>query len=149
MMVWSLDRLTREGIEAALKKLSHLEQHLGVEFYSLQEPFLSTATADRSQRELMVTLMAWAAKWESVRRSERLKARAQQTRTNAEKIGVRAKWGKGKMPTPKDVEFFAKLRAEGKTFSEIAEYTGFGRATVYRAVSKRKTNGQVRAEHVH
>lgn len=143
LMVWSLDRLTREGIESAFQKLNYLEQHLGVEFYSLQESFLSTASADRSQRELMVTLMAWAAKWESIRRSERLKAKAHQRRMNAEKLGARARWGRGRMPTPRDIAAFQEMRAKGMYYKDIARATGFGHATVYRAINKntRKTPG--------
>src|SRR5205823_2740532 len=45
LAIWSLDRICRGGIEAAFALLAELEQHLGADLFSLQEPFLSTATA--------------------------------------------------------------------------------------------------------
>jgi DNA invertase Pin-like site-specific DNA recombinase len=62
LMVWAWDRFSREGIEGAFRELRYLEDHLGAAFWSLQEPFLSTA-APREQRELLLGIIAWAARW--------------------------------------------------------------------------------------
>lgn len=64
LMIWAWDRYSRDGIEGAFRELCHLEDHLGACLWSLQEPFLSTA-APRDQRELLLSIVAWAARWES------------------------------------------------------------------------------------
>ena len=86
--IWALDRVCRGGIEAAFSLLAELEQHLGANLFSLQEPFLSTATADRQARELMVAMMSWVAKWESQRKSDRLKAKVHSKKQKAELLVV-------------------------------------------------------------
>jgi DNA invertase Pin-like site-specific DNA recombinase len=94
LMVWALDRLVRGGIETAFAFLRELEEHLGASLFSLQEPFLSTATSDRQTRELMVALLSWIARWESQRRSERLRAKADTKRNRAAALNQRAGWGR-------------------------------------------------------
>lgn len=140
LMVWSLDRLARGGVEDAFGKVRHLEEHLGVGVYSLQEPFLSTATADRQTRELLLAVLAWAARWESQRRSERLRAKADTKRREAGKLGQRARWGRGHLPTAQDEVEVRRLRApapkgEGLSFRAIAKRTGIALATVHRLCS--------------
>ena len=73
-MVWAWDRFSREGIEGAFRELRYLEDHLGASLWCLQEPFLSTA-APREQRALLLSIIAWAARWESQRKSDRLRAK--------------------------------------------------------------------------
>src|SRR3990172_6850869 len=75
LMVWATDRIYREQAAGIFARIAYLEQHLGVRYYSLQEPFLCTGT-DPRQRELLLFLFSWLANWESTRRSERLKAGA-------------------------------------------------------------------------
>src|SRR5581483_351037 len=93
LMCWSWDRFSREGIEGAFRELRYLEEHLGAAFWSLQEPFLSTARGDKQQRELLLSIIAWAAKWESERKSQRLRAKVDTKRARASKLGHRASWG--------------------------------------------------------
>lgn len=133
LMVWSLDRVVRGGIAEAFSFLKTLERDLGVDFWSLQEPFLNT-TADPQQRELMVALLAWVAKWESRRKSDRLRAKAAANRNRAEAGGGRAQWGRGRMATNSDVAQIAKLRAEGRTYREISAEIGLSLGTISRIV---------------
>src|SRR6476646_10057660 len=56
LAVWALDRAC---IVEAFGLLNELEKHLGATFYSYQEPFLSTATADPGMRSLLLALFAW------------------------------------------------------------------------------------------
>ncbi len=132
LCVWALDRVCRGGIEAAFSLLTELEQHLGADLYSLQEPFLSTASADRQARELMVALLAWVAKWESQRKSERLRAKVQTKRAHAEQIGQRALWGRGKLATEADAARVRELRAAGKSVRAIAAEVGISKSQVQR-----------------
>lgn len=133
LVVWAWDRWNREGIEGAFRELRHLEKHLGAAFWSLQEPFLCTATADPQQRELLLSVIAWAARWESERKSQRLRAKADTKRREAAKLGQRARWGRGSLPSEADLNRVRGLRAEGLSFRAIARETGLGLGTVHRA----------------
>jgi len=139
LAVWSLDRICRGGIEAAFALLRELEEHLGADLFSLQEPFLSTATADRQTRELMVAMLSWVAKWESQRKSERLKAKVATKRNRAGALGQRAGWGGGAkgghggvLASTEDVARVRELRADGKTLRAIAIETGLSKSQVGR-----------------
>lgn len=128
LAVWAVDRLARGGIEDVFGKVRHLE-HLGVQLWSAQEPFLSST--DRQSRELLLALAAWVAKWESQRKSERLKAKAALKRTRAGNGGGRGRWGRGSMPTPEDAALVASLRAQGRSLRAIAAEVGLSRGTVH------------------
>jgi DNA invertase Pin-like site-specific DNA recombinase len=138
LAVWALDRVCRGGIEAAFSLLSELEQHLGADLFSLQEPFLSTATADRQTRELTVALLSWVAKWESQRKSERLKAKVQTKRSKAEQLGQRALWGRGKLATDEDAEHVWALKGEGKSVRAIAVEVGLSKSQVARLLLRNR-----------
>ncbi len=130
LAVWALDRVCREGVEEVFSLLRKLEHHYGAKFYSLQEPFLSTGT-DPQQRELLLSIMAWMARWESQRRSQRLKARAASKRARAEAGGGRARWGRGKMASNADKMLVARLRSRGSTIRQIAAQTGLSVGAVH------------------
>src|SRR3990167_8676688 len=82
LMVWPPARISREQAAGIFARIAYLEQHLGVRYYSLQEPFLCTGT-DPQQRELLLFLFSWLANWESCRRSEGPKAGAATRRHRA------------------------------------------------------------------
>jgi DNA invertase Pin-like site-specific DNA recombinase len=134
LMVWSLDRVVRGGVEAAFGFLRRLERDLGVGFWSLQEPFLNTATADPQQRELMVALLSWVARWESERRSQRLKAKAEAKRNQVAAGGGRARWGLGSLPSHEDELRIRSRYAELRSVRKVAAETGFSKSTVHRVV---------------
>ena len=133
LAVWALDRLCRGTVPQAFAKLEYLERHLGIQFYSLQEPFLGTGS-DPEQRELMLSIRSWAARWESERRSQRLRAAASARRNRAEAGGGRATWGSGKMPTRSDVTRILRLRAKGRTLRAIAEEVDLSLGLVHKVV---------------
>jgi DNA invertase Pin-like site-specific DNA recombinase len=135
LVVWALDRVCRGGIEAAFSLLGELEEHLGADLFSLQEPFLSTATADRQSRELMVAMLSWVAKWESQRKSERLKAKVQSKRAKAEQLGQRALWGRGRLATNQDAARVRELSAAGQSVRKIAAETGLSKSQVQRLLA--------------
>lgn len=144
LMVWALDRVCRGGIEAAFAFLRELEQHLGADLYSLQEPFLCTAGTDRQTRELMIALLSWLAKWESERKSERLKATVRTRRNRAAAIGQRAGWGGGArgsrggvLASAEDVARVVALKAEKKSVRAIAAATGLSKSQVQRLLARR------------
>ena len=70
LLVWALDRLSRQGIAATLEIIKHLSQYQ-VRVLSLQE---SWTDVEGPMLELLFSIAAWVAKQESDRRSERTKA---------------------------------------------------------------------------
>jgi DNA invertase Pin-like site-specific DNA recombinase len=71
LLVWALDRLSREGVEATLGLLRRFHA-AGAPVWSLREPW--TETADPQMAELLGAIYAWMARMESQRRSERVRA---------------------------------------------------------------------------
>jgi putative DNA-invertase from lambdoid prophage Rac len=69
LLVWSLDRLSREGPLVVLTLINDLKA-LGVKVESVQEPFTSLPYGFDS---VIYSFLAWIAKFESDRRSERTK----------------------------------------------------------------------------
>ena len=70
ILLWSLDRLTREGLEATVRAVRRIEE-AGATLVSLQEPWLASAG---EMKPLLLAFLGWAASFESTRRSERIKA---------------------------------------------------------------------------
>ncbi len=70
LLVWALDRLSREGVAATLEIVARLGRS-GVRVLSLQE---SWTEVDGPMQELLLSIVAWVARMESNRRSERTKA---------------------------------------------------------------------------
>src|SRR5215470_10587425 len=70
VLVWALDRFTREGVAETFEYIKRLTLH-GVQFVSFtEEHFRTTGPAGK----LMIAVAAWIAKQERVRISERVKA---------------------------------------------------------------------------
>ena len=68
VLVWALDRLTREGILSTFLYVKRLADY-GVKFISYSEPQFSTTS--NGIGELMIALAAWIAAQERIRISER------------------------------------------------------------------------------
>lgn len=71
VICWALDRLCREGEDATRDYLSLLKTY-GISFYSYKEPYLSTE--NELVRSILIATLAWVAKQEALRQSERVKA---------------------------------------------------------------------------
>lgn len=120
VLVWALDRFTREGI---LGTFAYIEKLLtvGCQFYSLTEPQFRTSGP---AGELMIALAAWMAKQERVRISDRTKAGLAVARA-AGRIG-------GRKEKDKPVSRIVELRREGLAMAAIATEVGLSKATVRR-----------------
>jgi putative DNA-invertase from lambdoid prophage Rac len=84
LLVWALDRLSREGVEATLGLLRRFREH-GVMVWSLRESW--TETSDPRMAELLGSLYAWMAAEESRRRSERVRAGLDRRRSKGLPVG--------------------------------------------------------------
>jgi putative DNA-invertase from lambdoid prophage Rac len=85
LVVWSLDRITREGPSKILQIIDRLERS-GITVYSVQEPWTE---APSEVRPLLLAVIGWVAQLESKRRSERTKAGLLRKKLNGGLIGRR------------------------------------------------------------
>ena len=125
VVVWALDRLSREGLEATVAYLKRLDA-AGVGLHSYTEPLLSTT--DPLVRGVLLALMASLAQSERRRISERTKAGMARVIAS----GVRV----GRPGLDPDVrERIAELAAEGLTSYAIAKRLQLAEKTIrkYRA----------------
>lgn len=70
LVVWSLDRITREGAEGALRIIRQLRER-GCTLLSVRESWLNGSP---EVQDVLVAFAGWMAEQESTRRSERTKA---------------------------------------------------------------------------
>lgn len=84
LLVWSLDRLSREGIPNTLGYLKRLKSN-GIAIKSLQESWLDTR--DEGIGELLVAIFSWVAQQERKRLIERINAGLDRARANGQKLG--------------------------------------------------------------
>lgn len=94
LVVWSVDRLTRSGIEDVLRIVRELRER-GVSLVSVQEPWLSGSDATT---DLLLSIGAWVAHFESTRRSERVKAGLAKRRAAGLPMGGRQAGAKDRKP---------------------------------------------------
>jgi DNA invertase Pin-like site-specific DNA recombinase len=88
VLVWALDRLSREGVFVTLKHWHSLRDN-GVEFESFSEPqFRTTGPMGEIFAELFISLSATFAKMERIRISDRTKAGLERARAKG-RIGGR------------------------------------------------------------
>jgi len=83
VLVWALDRLSREGALAILSLVNKLSTY-GVKVLSYQE---SWTEAPGELAELLYALSGWVARMESQRRSERTKAGLARIKAQGKRLG--------------------------------------------------------------
>lgn len=83
LLVWALDRLTREGPLETLQLVDRFAR-AGVQVVSLQESWTEAAG---ELRDLMLAIVGWVARFESDRRSERVKAGMARARAEGRHVG--------------------------------------------------------------
>jgi putative DNA-invertase from lambdoid prophage Rac len=82
LLVWALDRLTREGIEATLATMRRFRER-GVLVISHEE---SWTDGPPEMQEILTAFFAWVAQMESKRRSERIKAGLERRKSEGKPI---------------------------------------------------------------
>jgi DNA invertase Pin-like site-specific DNA recombinase len=84
LLVWALDRLSREGMVPTILHLQRLAA-AGVTFHSYTEPLLSTD--NEVVRDIVLAVMASLAKMERQKISERTKAGLERARAKGKRLG--------------------------------------------------------------
>jgi putative DNA-invertase from lambdoid prophage Rac len=83
LVVWSLDRITREGAEGALRLIRQLRER-GCTLVSVQESWLNGSP---EVQDLLIAFAGWMGQQESARRSERIKAGLARRRAEGKLVG--------------------------------------------------------------
>jgi DNA invertase Pin-like site-specific DNA recombinase len=120
LLVWSLDRFSREGMTAAVVHLQRLSSH-GVAFRSFSEEHLSTE--NELVRNILLAVLASLAELERKKISERTKAGLERARANGKILG-RRKFGDG------DRERLRKALDGGESWHAVSKKTRIPYATV-------------------
>lgn len=119
ILVWALDRFTREGTAKVWHYISLLNSY-GVKFISYSEPAFNTD--NEMVRDILLTVMATLAKQERLRISERTKAGLEIARAK----GIRL----GRKEVPKKTKrAIVELHEQGKSYREICNEVYYWTAT--------------------
>lgn len=122
VLVWALDRLTREGIAQTVFYLQRLATY-GVGFHSYQEPMLSTQ--DELSRDILLGVLSALAKAEAKRISVRTKAGLERAKKQGKRLG------RPPLPDLKKSLILTESK-KGKSLRAIAKDTGVSYASVRR-----------------
>ena len=111
LVVWSLDRLSREG-EWSVSRIMASLQDWNVQFYSYSEPFLDTTGPFAG---FLIPLFAWLARQESLRKGKAVKLGMEKARDHGKQIGP------PKVSDMVDGALVCQLRSEGNSWQVIAD----------------------------
>jgi DNA invertase Pin-like site-specific DNA recombinase len=125
LYVFKLDRLTRSGIRDTFEVIEEFRAH-GCEIVSVSDGF----ALDGPAAEVVLAVMAWAAKMERLAINERISA----ARERVEAEG--RSWGRPRRLDDRMRAQVLKLKEGGKTIREIAIAMKIPKSTVARAVSR-------------
>jgi len=84
ILVWSLDRFSREGIRNTLSYIERLK-HYNVGLKSMTEGWLDTS--NESMGNLLIAIFSWVGEQEARKISERTKAGLQRVKASGKKLG--------------------------------------------------------------
>jgi DNA invertase Pin-like site-specific DNA recombinase len=124
LFVFRLDRLTRSGIRDTFELVEELRAH-GVDIVSVADGFDLNGPA----AEVVLAVMAWAAKMERIAINERIAA----ARERVEAAGGR--WGRPRRMARDEVSRAAAMQADGRSVRQIAVALKVPRSTVGRALA--------------
>jgi DNA invertase Pin-like site-specific DNA recombinase len=94
IVVWALDRITREGAEGALRIVRQFRER-GCNVLSVKESWLNGSP---EVRDVLAAFAGWKAQQESARRRERIKADIARRRAGAKQVGGRKQGARDKRP---------------------------------------------------
>ena len=129
-----LSRFTREGVAKVFEHLARLEQ-CGVAFWSYSEPMISTVGP---MRDLMKALFAWAAAFESERKSENVKLGLARKRQKAAEKGEAYVHGRRAL-APELVARIRELQAQGLSVRKISAAADVPVGTLHKYLVKEES----------
>lgn len=124
ILVWSIDRLSREGIGRLCYYIEVFKKY-NVQLLSHQERWLST---DGPTADLLIAVFAWVAKLETQRLRERVKSGLARARREGKKLG---------RPTCHfNIEKARELHKKGFSLRNIARDVGVSKSTLHKYLSE-------------
>jgi DNA invertase Pin-like site-specific DNA recombinase len=122
LYLFKLDRLTRSGIRDTFDVVEEFRSH-GVELLSVADGFDLSGPA----AEVVLAVMAWAAKMERLAINERISAARERVEANG------GRWGRPRRLDPRAVDRVQQMQRGGLTLREIAVALKVPLSTVGRA----------------
>jgi DNA invertase Pin-like site-specific DNA recombinase len=126
LYVWRLDRLTRSGVRDTLELIDEFKRH-GCELVTIADGFDLQGPA----AEIVLAVLAWAAKMEHHAISERVSTARERARVNGDP------WGRPPRMSTEQLVKALKLRAQGHSLRYVAQALKVPRATVARSLSRK------------
>ncbi|MGD0587728.1 MAG: recombinase family protein [Thermoplasmata archaeon] len=138
LLVWSLDRWSREErFSRAVATIEELEA-AGVRFHSLREPMLDSSedgTANMG-RDLLRAILPVIAAFESRRKSERVRVALREIKAGRRRTRSGRPPGRPVRATQEKVEAILRFKAQGLAYRLIAQRVGLPRGTCANVVSR-------------
>ena len=125
VLIWALDRLSREGIARMTGYLEKLKAS-GIRVLSHQEPWLDTAGP---VADLLVAIFGWVGQQERLRIRERVLAGLKTARAKGKRLGRPVRGI--------DARKAQSLRSQGQTLRQVAQIVGVPRSTIARLLSQK------------
>ena len=138
LVVWALDRFSREEtFTKATQAILDLEG-LGIRFHSVKEPMLDTPEDGRPNlgRDVLLALLPVIASFESKRRSERVRVAMREIKEGRRRTRSGRPPGRPVRATPEKVAAIVRLKAQGLTWKVIAQRVGLPRGTCANVASR-------------
>ena len=138
LVVWALDRFSREEtFTKATQAILDLEG-LGIRFHSLKEPMLDTPEDGKPNlgRDVLLALLPVIASFESKRRSERVRVAMREIKEGRRRTRSGRPPGRPVRATPEKVSAIVRLKAQGLTWRVIAQRVGLPRGTCANVASR-------------
>ena len=121
IVVWALDRLSREGMSRTVQLIEMLER-MGIGVISYSEPYLDTT--NELARNILLAVVSTLAKAERERISERTKAGLARVKRSGKKLGRPPVASKKRTQA-------VKLLKKGYSIRQVAHKLGVGRSSVF------------------
>lgn len=131
LYVYRLDRLTRTGIRDTLALVEELREH-GCTLVTLADGFDVQGPAG----EIVLAVLAWAAKMERLAINERLASARERARASGKR------WGRPPRMTAAEVARARAMQATGKSLRELARALKIPRPTLTRALARKSPPGE-------
>jgi DNA invertase Pin-like site-specific DNA recombinase len=144
ILVWSLDRFSREeSFTNATQAILDLEA-TGVSFHSLKEPSLDTPSdgAPNLGRDVLLVLLPVVASFESRRKSERVRVAMRELREGRRKTRSGRPVGRPRRVTPEITAKVGALREMGLPWKEVARRVGLPAETCRKVSYERRRGGR-------
>lgn len=127
LLIWSLDRLSREGVGRMVGYLERLKNY-DIRVLSLKEPWLNLDDSNPVS-DLLISVFAWIAQQERKRIQERVRAGLKTARAKGKRLG---------RPVRKvNLQKAVQLQSQGLPLRQIAQVLGVPRSTLARALSQK------------